>query len=110
MILSVNERIEWMACNKNFAYGKLNKYEPVPLNTRTYDIYDLLMPTNYVRNQRIRKCGYKQFLKEQEEYKATLGETVIVSSADWFESTDGYLNEIDFAMTSYGSVLTVLWC
>lgn len=67
VILSVNKRIEWMACNKNFAYGKLKKYEPIPLNTRTYDVYDKLMPNNYVKNQRIKRTGYKQFLKEQND-------------------------------------------
>ena len=67
VILSVNKRIEWMACNKNFAYGKLKKYEPIPLNTRTYDVDDKLMPNNYVKNQRIKRTGYKQFLKEQND-------------------------------------------
>ena len=98
-----------MACNKNFTFGKLNKYEPVPLNTRTYDIYDLLMPNNYIKNQRIRKCGYKQFVKEKTGYLDSLDETVTVNAADWFGDSDGYLNEIDFAMRKYGSVLTVLW-
>ena len=109
VILSVNKRIEWMACNKYFFSGKLKKGELVPLNTRTHDIYDYLMPTNYLKNQRIRKCGYKQFMKEKTDYLDSLDETVTVNAADWFGDSDGYLNEIDFAMRKYGSVLTVLW-
>ncbi|MCL5029028.1 MAG: hypothetical protein M1480_08420 [Bacteroidetes bacterium] len=112
VILSVNKRIEWMACNKSFTFGKLNKYEPVPLSARTYDIYDHLMPTNYVRNQRIKRIGYKQFVNERNEYLASLEDTVIVNVVEWFGKTAGwedvYLNEIDFAMTRYGSVLTVV--
>ena len=113
MILSKDKKIEWMACNKNFTFGKLNKYEPVPLNTRTYDIYDLLMSTNYIKNQRIRKSGFRQFVKEKADYLDSLEETVTVSSADWFGNNsyavNGYLCQIDFPMTSYNSVLTLLW-
>ncbi|MCL5031593.1 MAG: hypothetical protein M1480_21530 [Bacteroidetes bacterium] len=69
-----------------------------------------MMPNNYIKNQRIRKCGYKQFVKEKTGYLDSLDETVTVNAADWFGDSDGYLNEIDFAMMNYGSVLTVLWC
>ena len=67
------------------------------------------MPTNYVRNQRVKRTGYKQFLKEQDYFHASLEETATVRSSDWFEGTDGYLNEIDFAMKNYNSVLTILY-
>ncbi|MHB1688925.1 MAG: hypothetical protein ACYCVH_16350 [Ignavibacteriaceae bacterium] len=43
VILSANKKIEWMACNKHFSYGKLNKNVPVPLESRTYDVYDKLI-------------------------------------------------------------------
>ena len=83
------------------------------MNTRTYDIYDLLLPTNYIKKQRIRKCGYKQFVKEKTDYLDSLEDTVTVSSADWFGNNgyavNGYLCQIDFPMTSYDSALTVLW-
>lgn len=52
-------------------------------------------------------------MNERKEYLASLEDTVIVNAAEWFGKTSGwedvYLNEIDFAMTSYGSVLTVVW-
>ena len=48
-------------------------------------------------------------MKEKADYLDSLEETITVSSADWFEGTDGYLNEIDFALMNYGSVLTVVW-
>ena len=113
VILSKGKEIEWMACNKNFTFGKLNKYEPVPLDTRTYDIYDHLMPTNYIKNQRIRKCGFRQFVNERNKYLDSLEETVTVSSADWFGSNsyaeNGCLCQIDFSMVNYNSVLTLPW-
>ena len=113
VILSKDKRIEWMTCNKNFAFGKLKKYEPVPLNTRTYDIYDLLMPTNYIKNQRIKKYGFRQFMKEKADYSDSLDETVTVDSADWFgndnNAENDYLRQIDFPMVNYNSILTILW-
>lgn len=109
VILSVNKRIGWMACNKYFTYRKLEKNEPVPVNTRVHDIFEQLMPNNYVMKQRIRKRGYKQFIKEKTDYLDTLDHTITVISADWFGDSDGYLNEIDFAMIKYNSVLTILY-
>ncbi len=100
---SIGTPVEHGVLNPLLTAEKLKKIDAL------HDVYDLLMPTNYVKNQRIRRMGYKQFVKEQEEYKAALEETITVSSADWFEGTDVYLNEIDFPMMNYGSVLTVVW-
>ena len=101
---SIGTPVEHGVLNTLLTAEKLKKIDAL------HDVYDLLMLTNYVRNKRIRRTGYKQFLKEQNDYKATLGETITVGSSDCFEGTYDYLNEIDFAMPSYGSVLTVLWC
>ncbi len=48
-----------------------------------------MMPNNYVRNQRIRKCGYKQFVNERKEYLASLEDTVIVNASEWFGCNAG---------------------
>ena len=72
-----------------------------------------MMPTNYVKNQRIRKCGYKQFMKEKTDYLDSLEETITADCADWFGNNsygeNGYLRQIDFAMVNYNAVLTILW-
>lgn len=111
--MAFRQKIVWMACNKNFSYGKLNKNELIPLNTRTYDIYEHLMPTNYIQNQRIKKTGYRQFMKEKSDFLDSLEKTINVYSSDWFGNKsyaeNGYLCQIDLPMTNYNSVLTVLW-
>lgn len=104
---SIGTPVEHGVLNPLLTAEKLKKIDAL------HDVYDLLMPTNYVKNQRIRRMGYKQFVKEQEEYKAALEETITVDSADWFGNNNnaeiGHLRQIDFAMMNYGSVLTVLW-
>ena len=100
---STGTPVEHGVLNPFLTTEKLKKIEAL------HDVYDKLMPNNYVKKQRIRRTGYKQFLKEQDDYLASLEETATVSSCDWFDDTDGYLNEIDFAMKNYGRVLTVLF-
>lgn len=57
--------------------------------------------------------GFRQFVKEKADYSDSLEETITVDSIDWFGNNsygeNGYLRQIDFPMTNYNSVLTVLW-
>lgn len=113
VILSNNKRIAWTAYNKNFLYPRLYKNDLLPLNNRIYDIYDKLMPANYVENKILKQIGYKQFIKMKNDYLASLDKTIIVDSSDWFsnnsETEQTFFYQIDFPMRNYNSVLTVLW-
>ena len=104
---SISTHVEHGVLNPLLTAEKLKKIDAL------HDVYDLLMPTNYVKKQRIRKSGFRQFVKEKADYLDSLEETVTVSSADWFGNNsyavNGYLCQIDFPMTSYNSVLTLLW-
>ena len=70
------------AYNKNFLYPRLYKNDILPLNNRIYDIYDKLMPTNYVENKAINRIGFRQFIKMKNDYLDSLDETVLVDSSD----------------------------
>ena len=60
---SIGTPVEHGVLNPLLTAEKLKKIDAL------HDVYDLLMPTNYIKNQRIRRMGYKQFVKEQENKK-----------------------------------------
>jgi len=71
------------------------------------------MPADYIKTKLIKEIDDKQFIKMKNDYLASFDKTIIVNSSDWFLNNSPaektFLYQIDFPMTNYGSVLTVVW-